>query len=415
MQPVEMRTGATVSGAMHLGFLALVLFGVDFFGSRESAPLVVTEVELIDGVEFEARMSTAPVVPSEGPAELAPRASSEAEPIELSIPDVTINVPEMPILPEFEAPADEPPDLADLPVPPPPVVVPHEAPRSSIALIPSPDTLPRRAAEPESPSATEPLQPLAAAPTPEPAPRPAVPPESDPITVEPDTAGAPRPAIAPVPSPDPLPRRAAEPESPPATEPLQPLAAAPAPEPAPRPAVPPEPEPDVPVEADRDAPVADVPREARLPVARPAELAAADRASSAPDPVAAAPEPADEPTEPAGGSTSQFANAVTVAEKDALQLGIKDHFVYNGNRSDRTLQVTIRIRLGRDARIIGQPELLKASGGNEATQQVLFRAGSRALRRAQTAGAFKKLPAAKYDGWKLIHVTFTPQEIGFST
>ena len=197
MQPVEMRTGAAVSGAMHLGFLALALFGVDFFGSRESAPLVVTEVELIDGVEFEARMSTAPVVPSEGPAELAPQASSEAEPIELSIPDVTINVPAMPILPEFEAPADEPPDLADLPVPPPPVVVPHEAPRSSIALIPSPDPLPRRSAEPESPSATEPLQPLAAAPTPEPAPRPAVPPKMPPRAT---TAPRPRPG----PRPEPL-------------------------------------------------------------------------------------------------------------------------------------------------------------------------------------------------------------------
>ena len=424
MQPVEMRTGATVSGAMHLGFLALALFGMDFFGSRESAPLVVTEVELIDGVEFEARMSTAPVVPSEGPAELAPQASSDAEPIELSIPDVTINVPAMPILPEFEAPADEPPDLADLPVPPPPVVVPHEAPRSSIALIPSPDPLPRRAAEPESPSATEPLQPLAAAPTPEPAPRPAVPPESDPITVEPDTAEAPRPAIAPVPSPDPLPRRAAEPESPPATEPLQPLAAAPAPEPAPRPAPPPEPEPDEPlrepdpdvlVEADRDAPVADVPREARLPVARPAELAAADRASSAPEPVAAAPEPAEEPTEPAGGSTSQFANAVTVAEKDALQLGIWNHFYYPGNRADPGLQVTIEIRLGRDTRFTAKPKLLRDSGGTQAARDALFQAGRRALLKAQIAGEFKKLPPAKYDGWKLIHVTFTPQEIGFST
>lgn len=373
MRPVEMKTGATISGAMHLGFLALALFGTDFFTDRDSAALAVTEVELIDGADFEARLSTAPVVPNQGPAELAPQASSDVEPIDLSIPDVTIEVPEMPILAETEAPTDERPDFADLLIPPPPTVVPTEAPRPSIALIPSPDSLPRQAAEPESPPATEPLQPLAAAPTPEPAPKPAPPPEPEPVAAE-----------TPEPEPD---------------EPRQ------------------EPEPEAVAEADQDAPVANAPQEARLPVAKPAEQVAAAPASSEPKPVAAAPQPAEEPepAEPAGGSTSQFASTVTPGEKDALRLGIKDHFTYAGNRSDRSLQVTIEIRLGRDAKIIGKPKLLKASGGDEAIQQVLFRAGSRALLKAQNAGEFNKLPPAKYDGWKLIHVTFTPEEIGFST
>jgi hypothetical protein len=373
MRPVEMKNGATISGAMHLGFLALALLGTDFFANRDPAPLAVTEVELIDGANFDAELSTAPVVPNQGPAELAPQALSDVEPIDLAAPDVTIEVPEMPILAETEAPPDERPDFADLLIPPPPTVVPTEAPRPSIALIPSPDSLPRQAAEPESPPATEPLQPLAAAPTPEPAPKPAPPPEPEPVAAE---------------TPEP------EPE-----EPLQ------------------EPEPEAVAEADQDAPVSDAPQEARLPVAKPAELAAAARASSAPKPVAAAPKPAKEPqpAEPAGGSTSRFASAVTIGEKDALRLGIKRYFVYSGNRSDRSLQVTIRIRLGRDAKIIGDAELLKASGGDEATRQVLFRAGRRALLKAQSAGEFNKLPPAKYDGWKLIHVTFTPEEIGFST
>ncbi len=373
MRPVEMKTGATISGAMHLGFLALALLGTDFFADRDPAPLTVTEVELIDGADFDARLSTAPVVPNQGPAELAPQAENDVEPIDLAVPDVIIEVPEMPILAETEAPPDERPDFADLLIPPPPTVVPNEAPRPSIALIPSPDSLPRQAAEPESPPATEPLQPLAAAPTPDPAPRPAPPPEPEPVAAE---------------TPEP------EPE-----EPRQ------------------EPEPEAVAEADQDAPVANAPQEARLPVAKPAELAAAARASSAPKPVAAAPKPAEEPEppEPAGGSTSQFASAVTIGEKDALRLGIKQYFVYNGNRSDRTLQVTIRIRLGRDAKIIGQPELLEASGGDENTRQALFLAGRRALFNAQRGGEFEKLPPAKYDGWKLIHVTFTPEEIGFSS
>ena len=373
MRPVEMRTGATVSGAMHLGFLALALLGTDFFADRDPAPLAVTEVELVDGADFDARVSTAPVVPNQGPAELAPQASSDVEPIDLSTPDVTIEVPEMPVLAEIETPPDQRPDFADLLIPPPPTVVPTEAPRPSIALIPSPDPLPRQAAEPESPPAIEPLQPLAAAPVPEPAPKPAPPPEPEPVAAE-----------TPEPEPD---------------EPLQ------------------EPEPEAVAEADQDAPVANAPREARLPVAKPAEQAAAARAASAPEPVAAAPTPAEEPkpAEPAGGSTSQFASAITIGEKDALRLGIKRYFVYSGNRSDRSLRVTIRIRLGQNAKIIGKPELLRASGGDEATRQVLFRAGRRALLKAQSFGEFKKLPPAKYDGWKLIHVTFTPEEIGFSS
>ena len=106
---------------------------------------------------------------------------------------------------------------------------------------------------------------------------------------------------------------------------------------------------------------------------------------------------------------------MTIADKDALQLRIKRHFSYGGNRSDRTLRVTIRIRLGRNAKIIGQPELLEASGGNAAARDALFQAGRRALLKAQSAGEFKKLPLAKYDGWKIIAIVFTPDEISISS
>jgi hypothetical protein len=45
----------------------------------------------------------------------------------------------------------------------------------------------------------------------------------------------------------------------------------------------------------------------------------------------------------------------------------------------------------------------------------LFRAGRRALIRAQNAGVFAKLPAEKYEAWRRIHVTFTPEDIGFQS
>jgi len=369
-----MTSGANISGALHLGFLIVVLFGADWFSRRDPAPLVVTEVELIDGTNFEARLSAAPVIPNEGPEELAPEAQTDLTPVDLASPDATIEVSEMPLFAETEALPVEQPDFTDLLFPPPSTVVPTEAPRPSIALIPSPDPLERQAAEPESPPAAEPMQALAAAPAPVTAPIPMAPPPPEPAVAE------------------------AEPEPKP-EEPLK------------------EPEPEALAAAQPDAPIAPAPQQARLPVDKPAELAAAARASSAPPPAAAAPKPAEQPKplETAGGSTSQFANAVTRGEKDALRLGIKRFFVYNGNRSDRALQVTIRIRLDQDAKILGQPELLQASGGNPAVQQVLFQAGRRALLKAQGAGEFKKLPVAKYDGWKLIHATFTPEEIGFSS
>lgn len=373
MQPREMKTGATVSAGMHLAFLLLALFGTEWFADRDPIPFAVTQVELIDGANFDATLSTAPVVPNEGPAELAPKAESDVKPVDLAAPDETIKVPDAPKLLATNTPPPKRPDFSNLQMPPPPTVVPTEAPRPSIAIIPSPDSVPRQSERPESPPATEPLQALASAPTQEIAPRPSPPPEPEPVAVD-----------EPQPKPD---------------EPKQ------------------KPEPEAVVEAQPDAAISAAPQEARLPVARPAEVVAAARASSAPEPVAAAPEPVEEPkpAKPAGGSKSVFANAVTIGEKDALQLGIKKHFVYNGNRSDRTLQVTIGIQMSQDARIVGPPELLRASGGDPATQEALFSAGRRALFKAQNAGEFQKLPPEKYDGWKLIHVTFTPEEIGFSS
>ncbi|HUF87313.1 MAG TPA: hypothetical protein VMM59_08020, partial [Thermohalobaculum sp.] len=195
------------------------------------------------------------------------------------------------------------------------------------------------------------------------------------------------------------------------------------------------PEPEAVAEAQPDAPVAAAPQQARLPVAKPAELAAAARASSAPEPLAAAPKPQAEkpekprpveqaapqepaepkPAGPAPGSTSQFAATITRGEKDALRLGIKQFFVYNGNRADRSLQVTIAVELGPDARIVGGPELLRASGGDEGAREALWQAGRRALMKAESAGEFTRLPPDKHAGWRLIHVTFTPEEIGFSS
>jgi len=374
---IELRSGAAISGALHVGVIVFALFGASWFSAREPLPLEFTEVELVDGANFDAMLSTAPIVPNEGPSELSPKAPNEPKPIEVASPDVTITAPSMPLLDTVEKPT-EPGKVADLHLPPPPTEVPTEAPRPSIALIPTLDPVKRQTERPESPPATEPMQALAAAPTLAPAPKPVPPAEAEPVKAE-----------EPQPEPEKL---KPEPDTTEVAQAQQP-----------------------------DAPISSAPQEARLPVAKPAQEVGGDRAASKTEPPKAAeakqaekPTPAEEP-KPSGGSTSRFAATVTEGEKDALRLGIHDYFVYNGNRSDRTLQVTVSIRLNEAADIVEGPELINASGGNQGAQNALFQAGRRALLKAQSAGVFRKLPPEKYEGWKLIHVTFTPEEIGFSS
>lgn len=268
---------------------------------------------------------------------------------------------------------------------------------------------------------------------------------------------APRPTIAELPSPDIMPRQAVTPESRPSTEPLQPLASAEAPLPGASPLRPPDPEP-LPVEAPEPEPpeeaevdaeavaetepegeLALAPQEAAIPVARPADLAAAapaSRETEAPAPEETAetetaePETPPEPaaaetaetetapeTQPARpqGSPSRFAAQITQGEKAGLRAGIQQYFTYAGNRTDPALAVKIEIVMEPSGRIAGGPTLIEARGGTGPVRESLFQAGRRALIRAALAGEFRKLPAEKFDAWRIIHVTFTPDDLGFQS
>jgi hypothetical protein len=393
------RRGAVISGAMHAALLALALFGADWFRDREPIPFELTEIEMVDGTELDARLSTAPVVRSEGPAEMSPPAPGDSAPAQAEAPDAAAEPTAAAAL--DAAPAPEPrPDAPQVTIPPPPTDIPSEAPAPSVAEIPSPDPLDQQAAEPESPASTEPVQPLASVRPPTPSPRPLPPPEPEPEaepTPEPAEATAPNPAAPEPPKPEPAPAA--------------------------------EPEPEAVAEAQVDAPEGLAPREARLPVAKPAELARAARAASrrepAPQQAEAEPEkptPAEQrvaPAEPkpaaAAGGSSRPTAPLNEGEKDALRLGIKNFYSYSGRR-DPSLRVTIRVRLDEQAQIEGKPELLRAEGGDSGSQKSLFDAGRRALLQAQNAGEFKKLPADKYAAWKVLNVIFTTEEgIKFSS
>ncbi len=381
-----MRRGAAISGAMHGGLILAVTLAPYVASDPAPAALSFTEVTVVDGSVF-GPASGAPVEPSPAP-DTAPAPLAPAEPAPASAPD------RAPVPPVAEAAPErpEPLGLADpaadpeLPVadtPPPPAPVPGEAIRPSIAEIASPDPVARLAPVPESPPTTEPLQPLASADAPLPGAQPQRPPEPEP---EPSATPAPE---------------APEPEAEDVAE----------------------------TPAEPDADLGPAPRQARIPFARPADLAAASQAAAAARQAAAEspPEAAAEPQETsrpqsAGGTgsalgarPSRFANQVTRGERDALVIGLKRYFTYAGNRADPSLSVTIGIGLDPSGRIVEGPELLRATGTNPGAQQALSLAAQRALRRAASAGEFARLPIQKYDAWKVIHVTFTPAEIGFAS
>ncbi|MBY8974878.1 hypothetical protein KHP62_03595 [Rhodobacteraceae bacterium NNCM2] len=378
-----MRAGYVISGTMHGAAIIVVIFGTNWFRSEDTKPFQVTEVALIDGEIFDAQNSTAPIVPNEGPADLSQPAEGQSTPDVTPAPEEQVDAPVAQQQIQASPTPQQKPRIPTIDLPTPPTVIPSEMPRLSIAEAPSPDILPDQAKEPESPAATEALQPLASQPAPQPAPRALPPPEPEPAVAE-------------------------EPEPEPEEQEEQPQEVA---------------------EEQPEAPLSPAPQEARLPVAKPADKAkaaiAASESRQSVEEVAEAEKPAEEkkatpkpqpeqPKQTAGGSKSVFAQRITRGEKDALQIGIKRHFVYNGSR-DRGLVVKIEIQVDKQGKIQGKPKLLSAEGGTKTAQDALFRAGVRALSKAQNAGEFSKLPADKYDAWKLIHVRFTPDAIGFAS
>ncbi|MEM0987955.1 MAG: hypothetical protein AAGK00_03695 [Pseudomonadota bacterium] len=378
-----MRTGATISGGLHAALVVAAVVGFDWFKAAEPVPFTVTEIEMVDGQDFEAALSTAPIVQSEGPADLAPPAEGTSVPetpdqlTDLAAPD------ELPVLTEAEAP-DETPERPIIQRRPPPTPVPTEPELPSIAEIPSPDPLDRQAAAPESPATTEPVMPLQSLAPPTPADKPQAPPqiepEPEPVEETPETPQTPDPEAVAESEPEPQPEQ--------------------------------EPEPEATAEAQPEAPQGPAPQEAAIPVARDAELAAAAQAARAAEEAQRRqeqPQPQEQPTpnQQAGGSQSEFAARLTRGERDALRVAIKPYYVYAGDQSDRSLQVIIRVRLNQDGSLNGKPEQRSAAGGNASSQRALFQAGRRALIRAAAAGEFQRLPADKYQRWKVLNFRFS--------
>ena len=478
-----MKVGASISGIAHAGLVVFAIWGVDWFRTQDPEPLTIAEIELVDGTDFEAALSTAPVVPSEGPSELSEPSENRDLPSEVEQPEDESQTAKAPVLSQADEP-DLQPEKPEIAFPAPPTDIPTEAPQPSIAEIPSPDSLNRQSAEPESPEATEPQKAVAAIEAPLPSSRPNRPPDPEPEPAldepEPERETATLVAQQPEPTNESTEVSAAESESP-STDPLQPLASVGSPSPAaqpdrpaepeaetrpkdpsaprfirapdppkerqpetaaekqpdrqgdsarpeqaetanPKPEAPPQPEtPDPEVVDDEDAPEGPAPKVAKLPVAKPGDKAAAaiaarktEQSQQATEVAENKPSESSEPEKPSG-STAVRAPKLSRGERDALRVGIKKYYTYNGDKSDRALRVIVRVKLDQQGQLAGKPEMRSASGGTDASQRALFNAGRRAIARAANAGEFRKLPADKYERWKVLNFRFSTDKIGFSS
>ena len=126
-----MKTGAAISGGAHLVLVAVAIFGLDWFTNRDDKPLNVTEVEFVDGADFDALISSAPSVPTDKPSDLAKPGEGDPAPAKPETPEDAATTEDAPVLTDAPEPdtKPEPPELAFNT----PTNVPTEAPAPTIA------------------------------------------------------------------------------------------------------------------------------------------------------------------------------------------------------------------------------------------------------------------------------------------
>jgi hypothetical protein len=376
----EMKTGAYVSGAGHLGLFLWLIIGGFFVARDDFEAITVTDVSIITADELQALQ---PSGPETGDAPPAIEAPSEDQAVETPAP----------------APAPRPaPEPAPAPAPAP---TPEEAPVPDEA--PEPPVI-EETPEPEGDPGAAELDPDAA---------PAVPEEAEVITQDVTRAPEPEVEIADTAQSEVAPDEAAEPT--------------PEPQEAQEETAPEETTNQVVTEADEtsnSAPTIST-RPGRKPTPPPAP---------APAQTEVAETPTEQPTTPGledlindavteanqdnavednvnpGGGTGE---PVTRAEKGAFILAIQRCWNVGALSTDALkVTVTVGFTMTPDAKPeIGSIRLVGAEGGSGAAVDRAYESARRAIIRCGSAGF--GLPADKYDQWRGVEVRFnaTTKEI----
>ncbi len=392
------KLGTAISAALHLGVIAWVVLGGEWFKPKPSEPVVMSEVSVMSEAEFQAMMAAAPKAAetpvTDAPAQ--PATPTEATPAPEPAPEAEVVPEPAPEALAEPAPAPEPaPDLTDLAPPepaqvtevPPTMMPPVEVPQDTL----SPDFSPR--------------------PRPKPAPR-----------VAPKAAEAPAPdaRVSDMAEAETRPEEAAEPEevveqpkqeaAPPeatteivteATE-TEEVAKTSAPLSTPRPRS----KPAKPAPAPTETAAAEKPAAAKTPAKPAAAKPAADAVNDALAEALAG------ETEGTGG-TGRAASGppVTSGEKEALIVDVKACWNV-GALSSEALRTSVTVAV--DMKPDGKPDITSIrmvgyEGGSDAAAKQAYEAGRRAIVRCGSDGF--PLPPEKYDHWRQIEIVFNPEKM----
>ncbi len=364
-----MRLGWTLSGLGHGALILVLLFGGFFWGDRFPETVSVSEVSVISEEEFAALAlpGAAPEPQTDAPEVEAPEASDEAP--EAPSEDVAPTLPEAS---DVEVP--EAPDTPDINVPEP---VP-----GAVAV----DTAP---------------------------PVPAPPSELDGTSLEQDAVAAPAPRVAAVP-------QVATPEVETAPEVVPDTAPEPVPDPEPEPeteepAAPEEASDRIVTEAEEEQTYA--PASSMRPRSRPARPVR--RAETPREPEPQAPTADTDDAVAAALNEAQQDQPVrrgpplTGGEKEGLRVTISRCWNVGSLSTDALgTTVVVSVEMEQSGRpITGSIRMVDFRGGSEAAARQAFEAARRAIIRCGTSGF--RLPVEKYDHWREIEMTFTPEGMQF--
>lgn len=355
------KSGYYISGALHAGFVGLLLFGGVFSNAR--APQVtVADVTVLSEEEFAA------LVPPGAAPEIATQAPAPA------LPEVT----EAPDVPEPETA----PDRADPSV--------TEAPDAPETVPDAPELTPTPPADVrDTPPVLAPPAPIdrLGEVTPEdaaPAPAPRVAPEAAP----------PPPPTADI-APEAAPEVAAEPDAPPVEAEEESVATAPE-----------EATTEIVTEAEERPNAA--PSASMRPRARPSPPVVADTPAAPDIPVPDADAIAGALAEATGEASRPSGPPMTGGERDAFRLSVQRCWVVDVGSEAANVTVVVGFSMTPDGRVVDNDvRQVEASGGSDTAINTAFQAARRAILRCGASGF--DLPVDKYDQWRDIEITFNPE------
>lgn len=362
-----MATGHYISGIGHGALLAWLLIGGLFSHVPEDA-IEVAEVSIISSEDFAALSAPRPSPDPVTPTPPQPEIETPPEPPVAETPPA---VPDTPVR-ETPPPAEEAPDVIEAPTPlveTPPVVQPP-------APTPPVETPPVVLAPPATTSSPRPAPRVA--PTPVEAPPPDV-----------EVADEPREAVTP------------DAETPRDPEPLEENPAAPE-------------ETNDRIVTEADAPPSSAPTRSARPSARPSRptppVETVSATNSTRDAIADALAGVQQETTPAP-SSAPTGPPLTGGEKDAFLVDVRRCWNV-GALSTAALQakVVVRFELSREGKPdVGSIQMTGHEGASQAVAKQAYETARRAIIRCGATGY--KLPIEKYEQWKIVNITFNPENM----